>query len=79
MQFQKAESEKIGYFQYYLINCTYEHTTTKTITGGALLYIEKDLNYNIRKDLLIYKSKQLEYLFIEIANKIGKNSVVGSI
>ena len=51
----------------------------KTITGGALLYIEKDLNYNIRKDLLIYKSKQLEYLFIEIANKIGKNSVVGSV
>ena len=79
MQFQKAESEKIGYFQYYLINCTYEHTTTKAITGGALLYIEKDLNYNIRKDLLIYNSKQLEYLFIEIANKIGKNYVVGSI
>lgn len=79
MQFQNAESEKIGYFQYYLINCTYEHTTTKTSTGEALLYIGKDLNYKIRKDLLIYKSKQLEYLLIEIANKIGKNSVVGSI
>ena len=63
----------------FLQSYTYEHITAEASTGGALLYIEKDLTYKIYKDLLIYKSKQLKSIFIDITNKNGKNTLAGSI
>ena len=44
------------------------HTPTEASKGGALLYISKKLNYKPRNDLKIYKSKELESVFIEIIN-----------
>ena len=43
-----------------------EHTPTESSNGGTLLYIKQGINYKIRKDLQIYKSKELELTFIEV-------------
>ena len=55
-----------------------ESTPTATSCGGALLYINKNINFKIRNDLKIYKYKELEPVFIEI-NRKGKNAIVGCI
>ena len=44
-----------------------EYTPTESSNGGTLLYIKKGVNYKLRKDLQIYKPKQLESTFIEVA------------
>lgn len=58
-----------------------EHTTTESSNGGALLYIAKNISYKPRQDLLLYKSKELESVFIEIITKgqKEKNIIVGCI
>ena len=54
-------------------------TPSEASKGGTLLYISNKLNYKPRKDLEIYKSKQIESSFIEIINENGKNQIVGCI
>ena len=56
-----------------------ESTPTAASCGGALLYINKNINFKIRNDLKIYKYKELESVFIEIMNRKGKNIIVGCI
>ena len=56
-----------------------EHTPSEARKGGALLYINSNNSYKTRKDLNIYKSKELESVFIEIINKREKNTIVGCI
>ena len=43
-----------------------EYTPTECNNGGTLLYVKKGINYKLRKDLQIYKPKQLESTFIEV-------------
>ena len=43
-----------------------EHTPTESSNDGTLLYIKQGINYKLRKDLQIYKSKELESTFIEV-------------
>ena len=43
-----------------------EHTATESSNDGTLLYIKQGINYKLRKDLQIYKSKELESTFIEV-------------
>ena len=43
-----------------------EYTPTECNNGRTLLYIKKGVNYKLRKDLQIYKPKQLESTFIEV-------------
>ena len=54
---------------------------TEAEKGGALLYIKDNLNGRPLKklDKLMYKSKQLESIFVEICNKGKKNIIVGCI
>ena len=47
---------------------SFEHTPTEANCGGALLYIDNNINYIVRDDLCIYRSKELESVFIEIIN-----------
>ena len=54
-------------------------TKTESKCGGTLLYIKKGINYKLRTDLKIYKSKELESIFIEILNKNSKNTIIGCI
>ena len=56
-----------------------EHTPTESSCGGALIYIKTDITYKNRNDLLIYKPRQLESIFIEIIDTAGKNTIVGCI
>ena len=60
-------------------NYEIEHAPTESSNGGALLYIKKGLAYKVRNDLKVYKSKELESIFIEILNKNSKNRIVGCI
>ena len=61
----------------------YKHfyTSTESEKGGALLYVNDQLNSKPRKDLdmLVYKSRQLESIFVEIINPGKKNILVGCI
>ena len=43
-----------------------EYTPTECKNGRTLLYVKKGINYTLRKDLQIYKFKQLESTFIEV-------------
>ena len=56
-----------------------EQTETESKCGGTLLYIKEGINYQIRPDLQIYKSKELESVFIEILNENSKNIIIGCI
>ena len=62
-----------------LKNYNIEHTTTESEKSGTLLYISSELNYKVRSDLKMYKTKELESIFIEIINKKGKNQIIGCI
>ena len=56
-----------------------ESTPTDASCGGALLYINKNINYKLRKDLKIHKSKEVESIFIKIISKREKNTIIGCI
>ena len=58
---------------------SFEHTPTEANCGGALLYIDNNINYAVSDDLCIYKTKELESVFIEIINSEGKNTIVGCV
>ena len=52
----------------------FEFTATEWSNSGTAIYIKKGLNYKPRKDLEVYKSKQLESTFIEVNLKNEKGS-----
>ena len=56
-----------------------ESTPTDASCGGALLCINRNINYKLRKDLNIHKSKEVESIFIEIINKKEINTIIGCI
>ena len=60
-------------------NYNIEHCTTGATNGGVLLYIKDNISYKWRKDLKIYKSKNLESTFLEVINQSGKNIIAGCI
>ena len=62
-----------------LPNYVYEHAPTESSKGGTLLYLDKNLKYNLWKDLNIYQKGMIESTFIEIINKNEKNMVAGCI
>ena len=59
-----------------LENYVYESTPTESFEGGTMLYFNKQLNYRLRKDLVMYKSKEIESIFIELFSKINSNTVI---
>ena len=56
----------------------FEFTPTESNNGGTAIYIKKRLNYKLRNDLQIFKSKELESTFIEITQN-KEITVVGCI
>ena len=60
-------------------NYKVEQCSTESANGGALLYIKNDTLYKVRNDLKMYKSKNLESIFIEFINTNNKNIVVGCV
>ena len=70
-KFSKDVSPSINFS---LPNYSVEHVPAESSAGGALLYIADYLSYKQRKDLTnnLYKSKELESIFIEIMYKKKK-------
>ena len=62
-----------------LENYNIEHVPTESANGVVLLYINKAITYKLRPDLMIYKEREVESLFIEIIQKDSKTIVVGCI
>ena len=60
-------------------NYKIEHCTTESTCEGTLLYIKNNIKYKLRNDLKIYKSQELESIFIEIVNENSKNIIIGCI
>ena len=56
-----------------------EHTSTKSSCGGTLLYTDHHINYKVHNNLKMYKTKELESIFIEILNQNSKNTITGCI
>ena len=54
-------------------------TPTEATKGGVLIYVKIGLNFKPRNDLKVYKSKELESIFIEITNKKESNDIIGVI
>ena len=43
-----------------LENYVYKSTPIESSKGGTMLYVDKQLTYRLRKDLIMYKSKEIE-------------------
>ena len=62
-----------------------EHIPTESRCGGALLYFDNHINYKLLtitinyNDLKMYKTKELESIFIEILNQTSKSTIIGCI
>ena len=56
-------------------------TPTEGDKGGVALYISKKHKYKRRKDLdsIIYKTNELESIFVELIRNNNKNIIVGCI
>lgn len=57
------------------------HTPTESSVGGVLLYISEKFIFKPREDLssLLYNSRELESVFIELTLKNKKNIIVGCV
>ena len=54
-----------------------EHTPNESSNGVTLLYIKQGINYKLRKDLQIYKAKELESTFVEVLESgMSKNNMI---
>ena len=53
--------------------------STEASKGGVLMYIKNGIDIVQKNDLNMYKSKELESIFIEIVNPKGKNTILGTI
>ena len=62
-----------------LPNYRYEFCPTVTNTGGTMIYIRNHLIYKVRSSSNIYKSFELQSLFIEIRNLKKINFFIGCI
>ena len=58
---------------------SYIDCTTESNKGGVRIYISEKFDYKIRSDIKLYKTKELESVFIEILNKNGKNYIISCI
>ena len=56
-----------------------EQTSTETLAGGTLLYINKTLSYQLKNDLKLYHLEKTESTFIEIICSKLTNVIVGCI
>ena len=63
----------------YLENYVYESTSTQSSKGRTMLYVDKQLTYRLRKDIMMYKSQEIESTFTEFFNNNNSNTVTGCI
>ena len=44
-----------------------------------MLYVDKQLTYRLRKDLMMYTYKEIESIFIELFNNKNSNTIIGCV
>ena len=73
--------DKSSIFDVSLIGFKHYHTPTESKNGGTLLYVANHLNSKSRNDLnkIMYKTKVLESVFLEIIHPAKKIMIVGCI
>ena len=62
-----------------LKNYSYEYSPTESSKGGTLRQIDKNLQYRLRSDLTLYKSKEIKSSFVGIIESKKKNTIAGCI
>ena len=62
-----------------LTNYGSEYCPTESSAGGTMLYIGNHLSYKLRNDLCIYKTAELESIFIKLINSKKSNVIIGAI
>ena len=62
-----------------LENFVYESTPTESSQGETMLFVDKQLTYRLRKDLITYKSKEIESTCIELFHNNNSNTVISYI
>ena len=72
----RAKAGRAPFSNINMSNYSYEYTPTETSKGMTLLYIDKNLRYRSRRELTLYKSKEIESSFIEIIESKKKNTIV---
>ena len=75
----RIKKGKTPYTDISLNGYNYESTPTESSAGGVLLYLSSDINYKCRNDLNIYKSKELESIFVETLFSNSENYIIGCI
>jgi len=58
---------------------TFEHVPTESSAGGTLIYVSNDIQFKLRKDLNIYKARELESIFVELIFTKQTNLIIGCI
>ena len=60
---------------------SFEFTATESTKGETLIYIQNDLRYKIRKDLNLYREKEIESTFVEVIepNVRNKSKIIGCV
>ena len=56
-----------------------EHTPTEPSNCGTLLYIKQGINYKLRRNLQIYKSKEFQSTFAQVLEPgmLKNNMIIG--
>ena len=75
----RIRKDKTLYTDISLDGYSHEHQPTESSAGGVLIYLSNDINYKCRDDLNIYKSKELESIFIETLSTNCENFIIGCI
>ena len=76
----RLKLSKASLISIFLASYNIEDTKTELSNGISLIYIKMDIKYKLRKDLQIYKGKELESTFIEfIQQGENKNIITGCI
>ena len=54
-------------------------TPTEATKWGAMIYAKEGIDFILREDLIIYKTKELESYFIEVIDTKRKNTIIGTV
>ena len=75
----RIKKDKAPYKDISLDGYNYEFKPTESSAGGALIYLSNNINYKCRSDLDIYKSKELESIFVETITGNNNNFIIGCV
>ena len=73
----RIKKGSVPYTDISLDGYNYESQPTESSAGGVQIYLSTDIKYKCRSDLNIYKSRELESVFVETLNVDSNNFILG--